>query len=136
MPQKNPSNNNSGQHDDKSVLAKFIQFEAAGQPYEAMVTIGQVIMNRVNSPKFPNTVKDVISAPKQFASIAQISKVKDVSKEAMQAAESAIAGTAEAILPNIFYFGKPELYEKVPGHKSAIYKQIGQIYFFTEKLFK
>ncbi|CAL6018989.1 cell_wall hydrolase [Hexamita inflata] len=101
-----------------------------------MVVIGQVIMNRVNSPKFPNTIKEVVSAPKQFASIAQISKVKDVSKEAMTAAEAAIAGTAEPILPNIFYFGKPEVYEKVPGHKSAIYKQIGQIYFFTDKLFK
>lgn len=31
------------------------------------LAIGCVVMNRVNSPKFPNTIKGVILAPKQFS---------------------------------------------------------------------
>lgn len=52
--------------DDLSVLAALIQCEAGGEPYEGQVAVGSVVMNRVRSGGYPNTIKDVIYASGQF----------------------------------------------------------------------
>ena len=41
-------------------LATNIYFESRNQPQVGRVAVGQVTMNRVNSPKFPNTVCEVV----------------------------------------------------------------------------
>ena len=41
-------------------LAKMIYSEARGESLEGQIAVGAVIMNRVKSPLFPNTVKEVI----------------------------------------------------------------------------
>ncbi|THE09754.1 LysM peptidoglycan-binding domain-containing protein [Bacillus timonensis] len=41
-------------------LAKMIYSEARGESLEGQIAVGAVIMNRVKSPLFPNTVKDVL----------------------------------------------------------------------------
>jgi N-acetylmuramoyl-L-alanine amidase len=46
--------------DDLQLLAKLITAEASGQPYDAMVGVGAVVVNRVQSKKWPNTIKSVI----------------------------------------------------------------------------
>ncbi len=42
------------------LLARLINAEAAGEPYEAKVAVGAVIVNRVKDSRFPNSVSDVI----------------------------------------------------------------------------
>lgn len=51
---------------DVEVLAAIIQMEAGNQPYEGQLAVGAVVMNRVRSGSYPNTIADVIFAPGQF----------------------------------------------------------------------
>lgn len=46
--------------DDKYLLAKIIMAEAEGESLETKVLVGFVILNRVESTKFPNTIEEVI----------------------------------------------------------------------------
>lgn len=47
-------------------MAAIIWCEARGESYEGQVAVGTVVMNRVASPKFPNTIEGVISQRGQF----------------------------------------------------------------------
>ena len=46
--------------EEKELLAALIFCEAGNQPYEGQVAVGAVVMNRVNSGQFPDTITDVI----------------------------------------------------------------------------
>ncbi len=54
---------------DRKLLANLIYCEARGESYEGKVAVGSVVINRVLSSVFPNTVVGVIYAPKQFAPV-------------------------------------------------------------------
>ena len=51
---------------EKELLAALIFCEAGNQPYEGQVAVGAVVMNRVNSGQFPDTITDVIYQSGQF----------------------------------------------------------------------
>ncbi len=53
--------------DTLRLLASLIHCEARGEPYEGMLAVGAVVMNRVRSPAYPDTVYDVIFASGQFS---------------------------------------------------------------------
>ena len=55
--------------DDRYLLANLIYAEAGNQPYEGQVAVGAVVINRVLSSVFPNTVSGVIYQHKQFAPV-------------------------------------------------------------------
>ncbi len=78
------------------LLGALVQCEAGNQPYEGQLAVAAVVMNRVRSGAYPNTVSGVIYASGQFGPAvsgkveAQVNKgVKD---SCMQAAREAIAG--------------------------------------------
>ena len=52
------------------LLAAIIQCEAESEPYEGKIAVGNVVLNRVKSSHFPNTITGVIYAPKQFSPVA------------------------------------------------------------------
>jgi len=52
--------------DELRLLAALIYCEAGNQPYEGLVAVGAVVMNRVKSPAYPNTIYSVIYASGQF----------------------------------------------------------------------
>lgn len=62
------SNDNSSMSkvDDLTLMAAIIYCEAGGEPYETQVAVGSVIMNRIQSGRFPNTLYGVISQKGQF----------------------------------------------------------------------
>lgn len=49
-----------------ALMAAIIQCEAGGEIYEGKLAVGAVIMNRLNSPVWPNTLREVIYQPGQF----------------------------------------------------------------------
>ena len=51
---------------DKELLAALIFCEAGNQPYEGQVAVGAVVMNRVESASYPNTISEVIYQSGQF----------------------------------------------------------------------
>lgn len=54
---------------DRKLLANLIYCEARGEGYDGKVAVGSVVINRVLSERFPNTVVGVIYAPNQFAPV-------------------------------------------------------------------
>ncbi|MEH7081624.1 cell wall hydrolase [Neobacillus drentensis] len=45
---------------EKDLMARLVRAEAVGEPYAGKVAVATVILNRVSSPDFPNSVKGVI----------------------------------------------------------------------------
>ena len=83
---------------DKELLASLIFCEAGNQPYEGQVAVGAVVMNRVKSSSYPDTISDVIYQSGQFtpAMTGWLDSVRASSgytESAMRAAEDALAGS-------------------------------------------
>lgn len=55
---------------DIQLLARAINGEARGEPYEGQVAVGAVILNRVKDSSFPNTISGVIYQPGAFTAVA------------------------------------------------------------------
>ncbi|MCM1537191.1 MAG: cell wall hydrolase [bacterium] len=55
---------------DRYLLANLIYCEAGGEPYEGKVAVGAVVINRMLSKVFPDTMVGVIYAPRQFSPVA------------------------------------------------------------------
>ena len=54
---------------DLAMLAAILECESGDQSYEGIIAVGSVIMNRVDSPHFSNTISGVIFAPGQFSPV-------------------------------------------------------------------
>ena len=55
---------------DLYLLGAIIQCESDGEPYEGKLAVGSVVMNRVKSSYFPNTISGVIYQKGQFSPVA------------------------------------------------------------------
>jgi len=55
---------------DINLMANAVYGEARGEPYIGQVAVAAVILNRVKSPLFPNTVSGVIFEPRAFTAVA------------------------------------------------------------------
>ncbi|RLL48188.1 spore cortex-lytic enzyme [Oceanobacillus piezotolerans] len=55
---------------DIQLMANAVYGEARGEPYEGQVAVAAVILNRVESSTFPNTVAGVIFEPRAFTAVA------------------------------------------------------------------
>jgi N-acetylmuramoyl-L-alanine amidase len=55
---------------DIQLMANAVHGEARGEPYIGQVAVAAVILNRVNSATFPNTVSGVIFEPRAFTAVA------------------------------------------------------------------
>lgn len=60
---------NSNSNSDIQLMARAINGEARGEPYEGQVAVGAVILNRVKDSKFPNTVAGVIYQKGAFTAV-------------------------------------------------------------------
>ena len=60
------SGGGSVNNSDLNLLAHLIYAEARGEPYSGQVAVGAVVLNRVKSSKFPNSVAGVIYQPGAF----------------------------------------------------------------------
>lgn len=55
--------------DELKMLARTVYSEARGEPYTGQVAVAAVVMNRLQSPEFPNTVAGVIFQPLAFTAV-------------------------------------------------------------------
>ena len=85
------TNNNAS---DVQLIARAINGEARGEPYEGQVAVGAVILNRVKSSKFPNTIAGVIYEPGAFTAVSdgQINVPIDPNSTVVKAAQDALNG--------------------------------------------
>ncbi len=73
-------------------LSRIIYAEANGQPFDGMIGVGNVVLNRVASSRFPNTVQGVVFEPGQFTPVDNGSIYNNPSSEAILAAQMCIEG--------------------------------------------
>ena len=48
-------------------MSRIITWESGNQPVAGQIAVGNVVLNRVDSTRFPDTIKDVIFQPGQFS---------------------------------------------------------------------
>lgn len=82
--------------EDLRWLSRIMFAESGNQPLKGKIAVGTVIMNRVESAKFPNTVRDVIFAPNQFTPAMTGSINREPSEECVFAAKLVLDGAREA----------------------------------------
>lgn len=85
--------------DTTLLLAALIQCEAGGEPYEGQVAVGAVVMNRVRSGAYPDSIHGVIYASGQFtpAMSGKVNRVLEsgkIKESCIRAAEEALSGVS------------------------------------------
>ena len=78
---------------DKEILARLTYLEARGEPFDGQVAVVEVVLNRILSPSFPDSVSEVIYQKNQFSPAGKISSTTPT-KTQYEAVEAAIAGQA------------------------------------------
>lgn len=77
---------------DITLLSKLIYGESRGEPYTGQVAVGAVILNRVKSSSFPNTIAGVIYQPGAFDAVSDGQINMTANSTAKKAAQDAMNG--------------------------------------------
>ena len=97
------SSSSSNNSSNVNLLSKVIYGEARGEPYTGQVAVGAVVMNRVKSSQFPNTISGVVYQSGAFDAVSdgQINLTPD--ETAKKAAQDALNGW-DPTYGAIYYF--------------------------------
>lgn len=77
-------------------LSRAIYSESGNQPMAGRIAVGTVILNRVEDPTFPDTIKEVIFAPRQFSPVANGTIYLTPDEDSVIAAKLCLDGAREA----------------------------------------
>lgn len=86
------SSNNVTNNKDVDLIARLINGEARGEPYEGQVAVGAVILNRTTDARFPSTIAGVIYQPGAFTAIVDGQINAKIEADSIRAARDAING--------------------------------------------
>lgn len=94
--------------DDEELLAALIECEAY-QDYNYLLAVATVVMNRVEDPRFPNTISEVIYASNQFYPASNGTRLSSVLEKgptdlSRRVAHDALNGTRLAEVADCYYF--------------------------------
>ncbi|MDO7907185.1 cell wall hydrolase [Paenibacillus sp. JX-17] len=113
------------------MLQKIVMAEAEGEPYEGKVAVANVVLNRLRSANFPDTIKDVIYQRAQFSPVAngRFNRVTP-NKDSIRAAAEALNGRKE-VPDTTYYFLSLTLADDLYVHRhQTLVKQIGHHTFY------
>lgn len=91
-------------------LSRIISAEARGEPFRGQIAVGNVVLNRVRSSQFPNTVKGVIFDTKygvQFSPVSSGTIYNTPTASAIQAAKICLEGYT--LSSRMLYFYNPAI---------------------------
>ena len=86
------SNNSSLSSNELNLLARCVYSEARGEPYSGQVAVAAVVLNRVRSSKFPNTIAGVIYQKGAFTAVSDGQINLTPNETAYKAARDALNG--------------------------------------------
>ncbi|GAB2722384.1 spore cortex-lytic enzyme [Paenibacillus thermoaerophilus] len=112
---------------DIKLMANAVYGEARGEPYEGQVAVAAVILNRVRSPEFPDTVSGVIFEPGAFTAVADGQIWLTPNETARRAVMDAINGVDPT--DGCLYYFNPKTATSAWIWTRPQYKQIGQHIF-------
>ena len=100
------------------LLARLINAEAGGESYNAQVAVGAVVMNRVKSSRFPNSISAVINqkynGSYQFTCVQNGNIKRPATASDVKAAIAALSGTDP--VKNALFFNNGDY--KIRFHKN------------------
>lgn len=85
-------------------LSRIISAESGNQSLEGKIAVGNVVMNRVRSKLFPNTIYDVIFQKNQFGPAASGSIYKTPNAQSVIAAKLVLEGVS--VVPTALFFNR------------------------------
>ncbi|MFC4617116.1 cell wall hydrolase [Camelliibacillus cellulosilyticus] len=92
---------------DRKLLAQLVEAEAGGEPFEGKVEVARVVLNRVASPDFPNTISGVIKETNQFTPVKNGKIHNNPTPSDYQAVDQAMASQNEK--DGAVYFYNPDI---------------------------
>jgi len=132
---RNDKNTNSIENyteDELYWLSRIIEAEAAGESFKGKIAVGEVILNRVESADFPNTIWGVIFDNKfgvQFEPTSNGTIYNNPSTDSINAAKTALSGSN--YVGNCLYFLNPTIAEsKWIVNNREFFTTIGQHDFY------
>ena len=115
--------------DDVRWLSRIIEAESASEPKQGQIAVGNVVLNRVKSPEYPNTIYGVIFDKKhgvQFQPVMNNTIYNTPSKECVDSARRAMSGENyagdclyflnESIATNTWILNNREYYTTINNH--------------------
>lgn len=100
----------AGTYDEEDLywLSRGIYAESGNQPMAGRIAVGTVILNRVADPAFPDTIKEVIFAPRQFSPVSNGTIYLTPDHDSIVAAMLCLDGVKEA--DDCLYFNITSMY--------------------------
>lgn len=118
-------------NEEKDLLARLVEAEAKGESEEGKVAVATVVLNRVDSPRFPNNVTKVIhqvmGGSYAFSTVQNGEIKKPASDEAIQAVNEAL--TRKDRLHDAIYFYNPDIATDDWIRSRTVVKTIGNHVF-------
>ena len=103
-----PTKNISFSDSEIDLLARLVRAEAQTEPLEGKIAVACVVLNRVESPHFPDTIKEVIYAPGQFQPVKNGEINKPADAESIQAVKAALTDQPQ-LAPGALFFYNPAI---------------------------
>lgn len=116
--------------DDINLMAKIVYAESKGEPYEGKVAVASVILNRVLSPGFPNSISEVVFQPNAFSCVVDGQISVTPTEECYNAVYEAIKGNDPTNEALFFYNPAIATCSWMQSVEKADSKAIGQHLFF------
>lgn len=92
--------------DIDNLLARIVHAEAKGESYEGKVAVANVVLNRVDSPKWPDTIREVVYQQGQFQPVSNGTINNQPSRDSIRASHEAISNRTN---DGAIYFYNPEI---------------------------
>lgn len=90
------------------LLARLVRAEAQTEPLEGKIAVACVVLNRVESSQFPDTIKEIIYAPGQFQPVQNGEINNPTDEESIQAVKAALTDQRE-LAPGALFFYNPAI---------------------------
>ena len=98
-------------NEEKDLFARLVEAEAKGESYEGKVAVATVVLNRLESPEFPdsvtNVINEVVGSAYAFSPVQNGEINKPASDDSKKAVDEAL--TRKDRLQDCIYFYNPEI---------------------------
>lgn len=94
---------------ERDLLERLVEAEASGEPYEGKLAVATVVINRLNSKQFPNTIKGVIYQKNQFSPVSNGNINRKASADSKKAVRQVVDEGYRSFSPEVVYFLNPKI---------------------------
>lgn len=89
---------------EMDLLARLVRAEAANEPIEGKIAVACVVLNRVDSPRFPNKIREVIYARGQFQPVQNGAINRPADEDSVKAVQAALSENRHSVGNSLFFY--------------------------------